>query len=80
MVRKSGEAMTGPFVELSEPETSRTMLVNAALVTCVVPHARMGSFLYFTGGTERFEVEETPAEVSALLRAAGVVCQRRDEG
>jgi hypothetical protein len=79
MVRKSGETMTGPFIELSEAESSRTMLVNAALVTCVAPHARMGSFIYFTGDTERFEVEETPAEVSALLEAAGAACQRRGE-
>lgn len=72
--------MTGPFIELSEPESSRMMLINAALITCVVPHARMGSFIYFTGHSERFEVEETPAEIFSLLQAAGVDCQRRDEG
>ena len=42
--------MTGPFIELTEPETSRRLLVNVSLVAWVAPHGRTGSFIYLRPG------------------------------
>ncbi|HEX2588137.1 MAG TPA: hypothetical protein VHL51_07720 [Gaiellales bacterium] len=64
--------MCGSFVQLTESETSRLMLVNADRMICVAPHGRGGSFIYVVGGPDKFEVEETPARVAEILQAAGV--------
>jgi hypothetical protein len=65
--------MSGPFIELTESETSRLMLVNTAQVICVAPHGRGGSFVFLTGGPERIEIDESPGRVSELLQAAGII-------
>ena len=65
--------MSGPFIEITESETSRLMLVNADQVICVAPHGRGGSFVFLTGGPGRIEIDEAPGRVSELLQAAGVV-------
>ena len=65
--------MCGSFVQLTESETSRLMLVNADRMICVAPHGPGGSFVYVVGGPDRFEVEETPARVAEILRADGAV-------
>ena len=71
--------MSGPFIELTDAETSRLMLVNTDRVICVAPHGRGGSFVYVTGSPDRLEVEEVPARVSAILHAAGVACSQPEQ-
>jgi hypothetical protein len=70
--------MSGPFVELTDTETSRPMLVNVDRVVCVAPHGRGGSFVFLTGGPERIEVDEAPMRVSEILEAAGVMYSQRE--
>jgi hypothetical protein len=70
--------MSGPFVELTESESSRPLLVNMDRVICVAPHGRGGSFVYLMGGLERVEVDETPARVSEILQGAGVAYLERE--
>lgn len=70
--------MSGPFIELTDSETSRLMLVNTDQVICVAPHGRGGSFVYVTGSPERLEVEETAGRVSEILQAAGVAYSGRE--
>jgi hypothetical protein len=65
--------MSGPYVKLTESETSRPILFNADRVICVAPHGRGGSFVYVLGSSDRFEVEETPSRISEILQAAGVM-------
>jgi len=65
--------MSGPYVKLTESETSRPILFNADRVICVAPHGRGGSFIYVLGSSDRFEVEETPSRISEILQAAGVM-------
>lgn len=65
--------MSGPFIELTEFETSRPMLVNVDRVICIAPHGRGGSFIFLAGGPDRIEVEEGPGRVSEILQAAGVL-------
>lgn len=64
--------MSGPFIELTESETSRPLLVNVDRVICVAPHGRGGAFVYLMGGPNRIEVDEAPARVSEILQGAGV--------
>jgi hypothetical protein len=70
--------MSGPYIELTESETSRLVLVNVDRVICIAPHGRGGSFVYFAGGPDRIEVDETPARVSEILQAAGVSYSQKD--
>lgn len=70
--------MSGPYIELTESETSRLMLFNADRVICVAPHGRGGSFIYVTGSSDRFEVDEPPSRVSEILRAAGVMSAQEE--
>jgi hypothetical protein len=49
------------------------MLFNADRVICVAPHGRGGSFIYVLGSSDRFEVEETPSQISEILQSAGVM-------
>jgi hypothetical protein len=49
------------------------MLLNTDRVICVAPHGRGGSFIYVLGSSDRFEVEETPTQISEILQAAGVM-------
>ena len=70
--------MSGSFVELTETETSRPMLVNLDGVICIAPHGRGGSFVFLTGGPGRIEVDETPGRISELLHAAGVMYSQRE--
>ena len=70
--------MSGPFVELTDSETSQMLLINADRVVCITPHGRSGSFVYVTGAPERLEVEETPGRVSEVLQAAGVAFSDRE--
>jgi hypothetical protein len=72
--------MTGPFIELTEPGTGKQLLINTAVVASIAPHGRSGSYIFVVGNGERMEAEETPGEVSALLQAAGVACQRKGDG
>ena len=72
--------MSGPFIELTESETSRLMLINSDRVTCIAPHGRGGSFIYVMGYPDRLEVEETPVRISDILRVAGVACPHDDRG
>lgn len=65
--------MAGPYVKLTESETSRPMLINADRMVCVAPHGRGGSFIYVLGSSDRFEVEETPSRIFEILQAAGVM-------
>jgi hypothetical protein len=65
--------MSGPYVKLTESETSRPILFNADRVICVAPHGRGGSFVYVLGSSHRFEVEETPSRISEILQTAGVM-------
>lgn len=65
--------MSGPYVKLTESETSRPMLLNTDRMICVAPHGRGGSFIYVLGSSDRFEVEETPTQISEILQAAGVM-------
>ena len=67
--------MSGPFIELTDTETGRPLLVNVDRVICVAPHGRGGSFVFLTGGPNRIEVDETPGRLSEILQAAGVVYQ-----
>lgn len=70
--------MSGPFVGLTESETGRLVLVNTDRVACVAPHGRGGSFVYLVGTPDRLEVDETPARVFDVLRAAGVAAGADD--
>ena len=65
--------MSGPYVKLTESQTSRPMLVNVDRMICVAPHGRGGSFIYVLGSSDRFEVDETPSRISEILQAAGVM-------
>jgi hypothetical protein len=65
--------MSGQFIELTESETSRQLLVNVDRVICVAPHGRGGSFVFLAGGPDRIEVDEAPGRVSEILQAAGVM-------
>jgi hypothetical protein len=65
--------MSGPFVELTESQTSRPMLVNVDRVICVAPHGRGGSFVFLAGGPARVVGDASPGRVSAILEAAGVM-------
>jgi hypothetical protein len=65
--------MSGPFIELTEAETSRPMLVNLDRVICVAPHGRGGSFVFLAGGPDRIEVDETPGRMSEILQTAGAL-------
>jgi len=71
-IRKEGQ-MSSPFIELTESETSRMLLVNVDRVICVAPHGRGGSFVFLAGSPERIEVEEGPARVSEILQGAGIL-------
>jgi hypothetical protein len=71
--REGRQPMSGAFIELTESETSRPMLFNTDQVVCVAPHGRGGSFVYVTGTSDRFEVEETPTRVIEILKTAGLV-------
>ena len=64
--------MSGPFIELTEAETSRLLLVNTDRLTCVAPHGRGGSFIYLLGTPDRMDVDETPAQIAEILQVAGV--------
>ena len=68
--------MSGSFIELTETETSRLMLVNLDRVICVAPHGRGGSFVFLTGGPDRIEVDETPGRISELLQTVGALYSR----
>ncbi|MCC7370858.1 MAG: hypothetical protein IT306_20765 [Chloroflexi bacterium] len=68
--------MSGPFVELTESETGRPLLVNVDRVLCVAPHGRGGAFVYLSGSPERMEIDETPARVAEILAAAGVMASQ----
>jgi len=70
--------MSGPFIELTDSDTSRLMLINADRVICVAPHGRGGSFVYVAGSPERLEAEETPGRVSEILQVAGVAYSSRE--
>ena len=70
--------MSGSFIELTESETGRLLLVNVDRVICVAPHGRGGSFVYFAGGPARMEVDETPSRISEILQAAGVSYSQRE--
>jgi hypothetical protein len=70
--------MSGPFIELTDSDTNRLLLINTDRVICVAPHGRGGSFVYVAGSPERFEVEEPPTRVSEILHAAGVVYSGRE--
>lgn len=70
--------MSGPFIELTESETSRLLLVNTDRVVCVAPHGRGGSFIFLMGGADRMEVEESPGRISEILQAAGVAYLQRE--
>jgi hypothetical protein len=65
--------MSGPYVQLTESETSRPILFNVDRVICVAPHGRGGSFIYVLGSSDRFEVEEPPSRISEILQAAGAM-------
>ena len=65
--------MAGSFVELTETETSRPMLVNLDGVICIAPHGRGGSFVFLTGGPGRIEVDEAPGRISEILQTAGAL-------
>ncbi|MGE3273393.1 MAG: hypothetical protein AB7P40_31960 [Chloroflexota bacterium] len=66
--------MSGPFIEVTESDTSRLLLLNAERVVCVAPHGRGGAYVYVMGHPDQLEIEETPERVSELLRGAGVAC------
>ena len=70
--------MSGPFVEFTESETSRPMLVNVDRVICVAPHGRGGSFVFLSGSPDRLEVDESPGRISEILGAAGVMYSRNE--
>ena len=70
--------MSGPFIELTESETSRLMLVNVDRVVCFAPHGRGGSFLLLVGSPDRIEVEESPGRISEILQSAGVGYSQRE--
>jgi hypothetical protein len=70
--------MSGPFIELTESETSRLLLVNVDRAICVAPHGRGGSFVFLAGGPDRIEVDESPGRVSEILQAAGVMYTQRE--
>jgi hypothetical protein len=71
--------MAGPFIIASERETSRPLVINATAIACVAPHGRSGSFIFFAGGVERMEVEQTPDDVATLLREAGLTCRAQND-
>ena len=70
--------MSGPFIELTDAETSRLVLINTDQMICVTPHGRSGAYVYVTRSPDRLEVEETPERVSDVLRAAGVAFSERE--
>ena len=70
--------MSGTFIELTESETSRPMLVNVERVICVAPHGRGGSFVFLAGGPDRIEVDESPGRVSEILEGAGVMYAQQE--
>lgn len=71
--------MSGPFIELTESETSRLLLVNADRMICVAPHGRGGSFIFLMGGPDRMEVEESPGRISEILQDAGMASTQRED-
>ena len=70
--------MSGPFIELTESETSRLLLVNTDRVVCVAPHAGGGTFVVLMVAPDRMEVEESQGRISEIVQAAGVASVERE--
>jgi len=68
--------MSGPFIELADSEGGLPLLINAGNVTWVAPHSRGGASIFLLDTKEPVEVEESPAEIAALLQLAGAAFQK----
>ncbi|MFN8522242.1 MAG: hypothetical protein U0821_03960 [Chloroflexota bacterium] len=71
--------MSGPFIVLTEPQSAKGILVNAAMISCVAPHGRRGSYVFLSGNAERVEAEETPGQIALMLQATGIECHGKAE-